>query len=240
MAVTVGNVQPPAALVERIDREELEQTLRRSGTAVGAGELASVQAEPIGIGAMADTLLVRLSWSGDVTGPASLVAKLPSADPLAARTAASLGAYEREARFYAELAPRTQVSVPAYYGTLPDGGLLLEDLSALEPGDQFHDMPTVRLRQARRQLVALQAPFWADPQTAALDWLHRRQGVPIPAIVERMERSWAVAAERLDGRLRRRRAGGHRPLRRRRRRLGRVARAARSASATTTSAPTTC
>ena len=162
-------------------------------------QLAGVEAEPIGIGAMADTLLVRLNWSGDVTGPPTLVAKLPSADPLAARTAASLGAYEREARFYAELAPRTQVSVPAYYGTLPDGGLLLEDLSALEPGDQFHDMPTARLRQARRQLVALQAPFWEDPETAGLDWLHRRQGVPIPAIVERMERSWAVAAERLAG-----------------------------------------
>ena len=63
-------------------------------------------------------------------------------------------------------------------------------------------MPIARLRQARRQLVALQAPFWDDGETAALEWLHRRQGVPIGGIVERMERSWAVAADRLDRRLR--------------------------------------
>jgi hypothetical protein len=183
----------------RLDRAELEQALRESGAASGSGALAAVDARPIGIGAMADTFLVRLRWVGDIDGPGSLVAKLPSIDPAAARTAASLGAYEREARFYAELAPRTGLSLPAYYGTVGAAGLLLEDLSGLQPGDQFVDMPLDRLRQARRQLVALQAPFWDDDATAALDWLHRRQGVPIPGIVERMERSWAVSAERLTG-----------------------------------------
>ena len=144
----------------RLDRDELEQALRESGAVSGSGALAAVDARPIGIGAMADTFLVRLRWDGEVDGPESLVAKLPSVDPAAARTAASLGAYEREARFYAELAPRTGLSLPAYYGTVGGAGLLLEDLSGLEPGDQFTDMPLDRLRQARRQLVALQAPFW--------------------------------------------------------------------------------
>jgi Phosphotransferase enzyme family len=180
-----------------LDRDELEQALRASGAA--SGSLAGIDARPIGIGAMADTFLVRLRWAAGATGPSSLVAKLPSVDPQAARTAASLGAYEREARFYAELAPSTGLSLSAHYGTLGDCGLLLEDLSGLEPGDQFTDMPIDRLRQARQQLVALQAPFWDDPRTAGLDWLHRRQGVPIAGIVERMERSWAVAADRLTG-----------------------------------------
>jgi hypothetical protein len=179
--------------------DELERALRESGAVSGSGALAAVDARPIGIGAMADTFLVRLCWDGDVDGPESLVAKLPSVDPAAARTAASLGAYEREARFYAELAPRTGLSLPAYYGTVGGVGLLLEDLSGLEPGDQFTDMPLDQLRQARRQLVALQGPFWNDEDTAGLDWLHRRQGVPIGGIVERMERSWAVSAERLTG-----------------------------------------
>jgi hypothetical protein len=177
-----------------LDRDELEQAL-----GAPSGSLLALDARPIGIGAMADTFLVTLRWSAGATGPSSLVAKLPSVDPQAARTAASLGAYEREARFYAELAPRTGLSLPTHYGTLGNGGLLLEDLSGLQPGDQFADMPTALLRQARRQLVALQAPFWDDAQTAGLDWLHRRQGVPIGGIVERMERSWAAAADRLTG-----------------------------------------
>ena len=171
------------------------------------------------------------SWCGSTgpaggTGPESLVAKLPTADPLAARTAASLGAYEREARFYAELAPRTALSLPAHYGTLPGGALLLEDLSGLEPGDQFHDMPADRLRQARRQLVALQAPFWEDAADGRAGLAASSPGRADPGIVERMERSWAGRRRAADRRLRRRRASGDRSLRRGGRRLGGVARRA--------------
>ena len=140
-ANTVRGLHALESATARLDRDELEQALRESGAVSGSGALAAVDARPIGIGAMADTFLVRLRWHGEVVGPDSLVAKLPSVDPAAARTAASLGAYEREARFYAELAPRTGLSLPAYYGTLGGAGLLLEDLSGLEPGDQFADMP---------------------------------------------------------------------------------------------------
>src|SRR3954468_14801384 len=76
-------LNPATALVERIDRDELEQALRRAGAASGDGALAAVDVAPIGIGAMADTVKVRLRWSGEATGPDSLVAKLPSTDPLA-------------------------------------------------------------------------------------------------------------------------------------------------------------
>ena len=105
---TVRGLHSLESATVRLDRDELEQALRESGAASGRGALAGVDARPIGIGAMADTFLVRLRWDGAVEGPESLVAKLPSIDPAAARTAASLGAYEREARFYAELAPRTR------------------------------------------------------------------------------------------------------------------------------------
>ena len=101
-------MQSATATVKRIDREELELALTRSGAA--SGSLVGIDARPIGIGAMADTFLVTLRWAAGAAGPGSLVAKLPSIDPQAARTAASLGAYEREARFYAELAPRTGLS----------------------------------------------------------------------------------------------------------------------------------
>lgn len=113
-------------MVKRIDREELELALTRSAAA--SDSLVGIDARPIGIGALADTFLVTLRWAAGAAGPGSLVAKLPSVDPQAARTAASLGAYEREARFYAELAPCTGLSLPAHYGTLGDGGLLLEPL----------------------------------------------------------------------------------------------------------------
>ncbi|TVT17950.1 aminoglycoside phosphotransferase family protein [Amycolatopsis acidiphila] len=156
---------------------------------------------PVGHGALADTLRLELSWAPSGSGPASVVAKLPSLDATAAATAASLGAYEREVRFYAELAPRSSIRLPRSFGSLDaaDGGppiLLLEDLTGrYHTGDQLADLPLPVLRRARRQLVLLQAPFWEDLDTAGLPWLHRRLGVPIPHILDRMERSWFQAGQ---------------------------------------------
>lgn len=181
-----------------VDPEAVADALRASGAASPDAVIGDLSARPIGIGALADTVLVEPVWRRG-TGPATMVAKLPSADPTAAATAASIGAYEREVRFYEDLAPRTAVSVPRWLGTIGGDGLLLEDLSALTPGDQFTSPPLSVLGAAREQLALLQAPFWDDPVVGAEPWLHRRQGVPIPGIAARMAASWDLAADRIAG-----------------------------------------
>lgn len=195
--MTAASAVDPGPLAPAV----LAAALRASGAASPDAVLADVDAEPVGIGALADTFRLRTAWRRG-SGPASLVAKVPSADPAAAATAASIGAYEREVRFYEELAPRTAIGLPAHLGTLEvDGGrtgLLLEDLTTMTPGDQFAEPSVAVLRRAREQLVALQAPFWDAPPPDS-GWLHRRQGVPIPGIHERMRRSWDVAADRIAG-----------------------------------------
>lgn len=179
----------------RVAPEALMGALQTTGVAAPDARLLDVHEQPVGIGQAADTLLLTLSWAEPASGPATVVAKVPSADQRAAQTMRSLGGYEREARFYQELAPRLEVSVPACYGTLSQDGVpvavLLEDLSGLSVGDQLSDLPTTTLTAARRQLALLQAPFWDDPELAGTPWLHRRLGVEIPAIVERMQNSWA-------------------------------------------------
>jgi len=157
---------------------------------------------PIGVGHTADTFRVELRWSKADAGPSSLVAKVPSVDEKSAGTARQLGAYERECRFYELLAPRMNITTPRYLGTMRYNGertgLLLEDLSRrTRPGEQLADAPLEQVVLARRQLVRLQAPFWADEATGSIPWLHRRLGVRIPAIVERMKRSWAVSRDRI-------------------------------------------
>jgi hypothetical protein len=179
------------------ERVRIERALQEHGTADASAKLIGLEMAPIGIGAMADTYKMRLDWEGPCAGPRSLVAKKPSTNPAAAATAASVGAYEREARFYLELATRTAVRAPRLLGVMRDGDLpntvLLEDLSeGYRPGDQFAELSLDELEQALHQLTLLQAPFWEDAETARLDWLHRRLGVPIPHIVERMRRSWTT------------------------------------------------
>jgi hypothetical protein len=182
-----------ASGVPRVDPAALADTLTRNGSARPHARLLDVREQPIGIGHTADTLLLHLRWQADEDGPRSLVAKVPALDERSARTARTLGLYEREARFYADLAPKTALQVPTSYGTVPPLTLLLQDLTPSHaPRDQFADLPESLLRLARAELVALQAAFWDDPATSALPWLHRRLGVAIPAIHERMRTSWTA------------------------------------------------
>ena len=61
-----------------VDREELlrlAQALRDSGAAAPDAQLITMSPQPIGIGAMADTFRIELSWSADGAGPRSLVAQ---------------------------------------------------------------------------------------------------------------------------------------------------------------------
>lgn len=179
----------------RVPADALTNALCAGGVIGSDAELLAVRERPVGIGHSADTLLLELTWLDPRSGPPSLIAKVPSHDEQAARTMRSLGGYEREARFYKELAPSVDVSVPACYGTLDEGGrpvaVLLEDLSGLATGDQLADLPRATLTAAREQLVKLQAPYWDDSELARTPWLHRRLGVPIPGIVERMQSSWS-------------------------------------------------
>jgi len=175
----------------------VSSALQESEAAGASAELTGLEIAPIGAGAMADTFRMLLTWSREGAGPRSLVAKKPSTNAAAAATAASIGAYEREAKFYLELAPRTKVRTPRLLGVVRDGGVpstvLLEYLTeGYRPGDQFAELGSQALEPARHQLALLQAPFWEDAPNSRLDWLHRRLGVPIPRIVERMERSWTV------------------------------------------------
>lgn len=198
-----SDVSTTTPTMPAVGTDALVAAMREVGSATSDATLRAWTAEPVGIGAMADTYRLLLEWGAPGSGPASVVAKLPSTDEAAARTAASIGAYEREVRFYRDLAPRTELSLPVNHGVLEldgaENGLLLEDLSHLADGDQFADAHPATLRAMREQLALLQAPFWEDPTVAGVDWLHRRLGVPIPGIVARMERSWAESRDRLAG-----------------------------------------
>jgi hypothetical protein len=84
---------------------------------------------------------IRPAYHTAGSGPASLFVKLAPLDPVHREMIGSSGMGEREARFYADVAPHIELRVPRSYwtGTSDDGGfaLVLEDLSAA--GCQFSD-----------------------------------------------------------------------------------------------------
>ncbi len=77
---------------------------------------------------------IRLEYAGSSSAPPTMFAKLPPTDPARRDTIIATGMGQREVLFYANLAPKLALRVPATYAavTADDGdfALLLEDLSA--------------------------------------------------------------------------------------------------------------
>jgi Phosphotransferase enzyme family len=155
----------------------LTAALGRSGGFERA-PVIEVDTEPVGTGQMCDSVRLRLGYAGPTDGPATLVAKLPAADPTSRATAKALRSYETEVRFYQELAPSLPVrSAACHYADIDVESaafvLLLEDLAPARPGDQLAGCTPDQAAIAVAELVRLHAPRWGDPSLAGIEWLHR-------------------------------------------------------------------
>lgn len=142
------------------------------------GKVAAVRAEPVGTGQVSDSLRLHLTCDGPGGTPATMVAKVPAADPASRQAARTVRTYEVEAGFYRDLAPRLDASVPAchyvaYDGEHDDYVVLLEDLAPAVPGDQLAGMSAADAESAVVEMAALHAAGWNDPELAALGWLNR-------------------------------------------------------------------
>jgi aminoglycoside/choline kinase family phosphotransferase len=108
-----------------------------------------------------------------------VIAKLPSPDPTSRLTGVTLRNYEREVRFYTDIAPTVDIRVAAcYHAQLDDVTgdfvLLLEDLAPCEQGNQITGCDEDHARRAVRELARLHGPRWGDPALHDVEWLQRR------------------------------------------------------------------
>jgi hypothetical protein len=154
----------------------LTDALTRSGHLVGA-RVVDVQFQPLGTGQMCDSVRVTPRYDRPTDAPPTLIAKLPAADPTSRGTALALRSYEKEVRFYQQLAPQLAVRTPAAYHAEIDVTtaafvLLLEDLAPAEPGDQLAGCTPDVAQVAVRELAGLHAPRWDDRGLTELDWLY--------------------------------------------------------------------
>ncbi len=161
---------------EALTPEWLTAALTASGSLDGTRVVAA-DVRPLGTGQMCDSVRIGLTYDDPGAGPASLVAKLPAADEGSRATAIMFRSYEKEVRFYQELAGRLPVRTPrVHYADLdaPTASfvLLLEDLAPAEPGDQLLGCSVEVAATAVAELVNLHAPLWGDPSLTRLDWLH--------------------------------------------------------------------
>ena len=156
-----------------ITAEWMTGALRGSGT-IGADvrvDSVNLDAAEAGVGFMGEVGSVGLVYDGDATGaPAVVVAKFPTRSPEIRTMMHPTRIYEREHRFYAELAAQSPLRTPdVYHVTCSPAAaepfdeeymLLMEDLSALTLGDQVAGTTPEQAHAALVGLAAHHARFW--------------------------------------------------------------------------------
>lgn len=113
--------------------------------------------------------------------PDSVVVKLPSPDATSRATGIALRNYERETKFYDEIAATVDMRVPLCHHSdwteaTGDFVIVLEDLAPAEQGDQIAGCAPSLARTAVLELVRLHGPRWGDPTLDEVDWLARNTG----------------------------------------------------------------
>lgn len=151
----------------------LGDMLGRSGI---DADVASVSVEPVGTGQLGETVRFTVDYaSAPKDAPATVIGKFASSDPTSRSIAAAWSLYEREVRFYREIAAEARIATPACFGAemAADGtfALLLEDLAPARPGDQFAGLTPDDADRVVRESARLHAAFWGRGDDPALAWL---------------------------------------------------------------------
>lgn len=149
-----------------LEPDWLTETLRSSAAISEGTRVAGVYLEAIGQGAGMMSALGRLhlQYEGAAPGPASLIVKSPALNETNRAVATSFHIYEREARFFKELAPHCLARTPKVHCCEIDDEqnfiLLMEDLQDYRLGDQVAGAGLAETELCLEQLARLHASFW--------------------------------------------------------------------------------
>jgi len=200
---------------DAITAEWIQQALAAGGAA-GLPVIRDVAVEDLGSATNAFGRLLRCHLTtdgGTAAAPASVIVKLPTANPTAFRFARWLAMHERECLFYRRLATQAPIRSPELlYGDFDESThrfvLVLEDLRDLEVPPRT-GVEAGRARRAIREIARLHGHFWGavdDPALAACpDVLGPRFGrllqtaylVCLPVVLERFGECFSGEMRRL-------------------------------------------
>jgi hypothetical protein len=171
---------PVASTPERLTPDWLTDALRGSG-AITRAAVTDRSLEPCGTGQLGDCYRLTLAYDRVEEGaPATLVAKLPSADPVSREFAGTAGLYVKEVRFYQEVASRLAIRTPAAHAAEIDAEgvefvLLFEDLGPAVACDQLTGCDVDQAALVMDHAAAMHASSWGPDRLDGLAWM-RREG----------------------------------------------------------------
>lgn len=149
---------------------------------LGHGQVESFTVDRIGTGQMSECYRVGIRYAGDGVGPASVVLKVAAAEPSSRQTGLAMGLYEREVRFYTDIAPSLGGPVAPCHHTAydPDTGafdLVLADAAPASVGDEIRGATAEQASLAMTQLGLVHGPLLGSEALEGADWLNRESPV---------------------------------------------------------------
>jgi aminoglycoside/choline kinase family phosphotransferase len=161
MSIEVGAVDDP----EEVTADWLTAVLQNSGHDC---TVRGVRRDRIGTGQMGASYRLHLDLAASAADsvPPTLVLKIAAGNP-EERARVNRG-FEKEVRFYQDLAPHTSVSTPNCWfadisADLNTFVLLLDDLAPRVPGRQVDGCSYKQAIAAVENLAGLHAPLWGSP-----------------------------------------------------------------------------
>jgi hypothetical protein len=160
-----------------------------------------------GSGVFGELTRLRLGYQDRQPGdPESLVLKLPSRSPTNRARGRLFQLYERETRFYTELAAGVDLRVPRCYwaGSTreSDGsGLLLEDLDGMGTSDLYQGISAERARLAVQRLGVAHAQWWDCESRRDSRWIPRLNGRVMRQLGQVYRQNWPAFATLRGGTL---------------------------------------
>ena len=142
------------------------------------GPVERFTTERIGTGQMSECYRVELTYADGAGGPGSVVLKVAATDPVSRQTGLALGLYEREVRFYTDIAPRIGGPVAPCYSSAFDAEtgvfhLLLGDAGPAVVGDEIRGATVEQAMLAMSELGRLHGQLLGDAALADAEWLNR-------------------------------------------------------------------
>ncbi len=150
--------------------------------ALGQGTVTAFTVDRIGTGQMSECYRVTPTYAAGETGPATLVLKVAAADAGSRQTGLAMGLYEREVRFYTDIAPRLGGPVAPCHHAAYDAStgvfdLVLADAAPADVGDEIQGASFDQARLALSQLGLVHGPLLGDEALAGAEWLNRESPV---------------------------------------------------------------
>ena len=160
----------------QITPEWLTDELLAAGTIDANTQVESIAGDTVGpgIGFMGEVGRITVSYTGG-TGPETMICKIPTQDANVRGLLAAARVFEREARFYEDVAPALDV-VPQAYAVAADYDnddfvLVLQDLGHLRVGDQAAGVTEKDAHAAMRAAARLHAKYWQNSALDAIGWM---------------------------------------------------------------------